>query len=81
MTEKQFMSLVKSMKKDMNEFIERECRRLFNSGAIDPQDYDAATTQYILPKIILTVALQNAAWQYAPLNPRNKAAVKNLKHF
>lgn len=79
MTKKQLISKVKSMKKDYNQYIEKECARLYDSGAINTEDY---LQDFVLAKIILHVALLNCADQYAPTHTNaHDEDIKNLKHF
>ena len=59
--------------------LKKESERLARTGAIDYEDHEYDT--YVIPKIILTVALENAAKQYYPFDKYNQKAVKNLRHF
>lgn len=78
MTKTQFKKRVASMKKDINRYLDKETIRLFDCGGIDKNIYE---DNYLLPKIILTVALQNLSPQYHPHSVSDKGAVKNLKQF
>ena len=66
------------MKKDIGNYIEKECLRLFECGAINTADYE---DNFVLPKIILSVALLNCADQYKPLHEKYLKEQKNLKNF
>lgn len=73
-----FIDKINSMMPDLIEGIRNDAVRLFESGAIDTEKY---TNDYLLPKIILTVAIENQIVQYYPLSSEGKKEVKNLKHF
>jgi hypothetical protein len=61
------------------EYIKKECERLLSCGAVDYDDYE---NNYVLPKLILTVALENCARQYLPpYNTQHKREVANLRKF
>jgi len=78
MTKKEFnISLEVLLARD-KDYLLKECNRLFECGGIDPEEFE---NDYILPKIILTVALKNLSWQYRPLSPLGKAQAKNLENF
>jgi len=51
------------MGKDINDYIAKETVRLFESGGIIPADYE---NNYLLPKIIISIALRNLSDQYRP---------------
>lgn len=74
----EFRTRVDSMLPELMEAIRRETARLFESGAVDKGGYE---DDFMLPKICLTVAIENQAHQYMPLSPEGKAEVKNLRHF
>jgi len=78
MTKKEFTTKTKELIKDCKKEISKESNRLFESGAIDPDDYK---NDFVLPKIILTVALENWANNYYMLSKAAKQEVKNLKYF
>lgn len=63
---------------ELSERTKSECIRLFQSGAVDTSEY---ACDFILPRIILTVALENIASGYAPLHPDHKREILNLRHF
>ena len=77
MTKAQFTKKVKSMKKDLISYIEKECMRLYDCGGVEPKNYE---NNYLLPKIVLSVALKNAAFQHEPLSDYRKVS-KNLEKF
>lgn len=78
MTKTQFKKRLSEMKKDMNQYIEKEAVRLFESGAIDTSEY---FDNYLLPKMILCQTLKNLSDQYMPLRKENINVVENLKYF
>jgi hypothetical protein len=55
-----------------------EMLRLYKCGGIDPEDYE---NDYLLPMIIMCVALQNISNSYSPTTRSEKRKVKNLLHF
>jgi hypothetical protein len=79
MTEKQLITKIRSMKKDINKYLEEEAVRIYRCGGIDPEAYNK--DEFALPKIILHVALKNLADQYRPLHEPHKATANNLEHF
>ena len=78
MTKNDFNNRIKEMLVDCQEYLLKDCNRLFESGGIDPEEFE---NDYILPKIILAVALKNLSYQYYPLHKEGKAQAKNLEHF
>ena len=78
MTKTQLKKRVSSMKKDINQYIDKEAIRLFDSGGIDRDNYE---NDYLLPKIILTVALHNLSSQYYPHSLLDRKTAENLKLF
>lgn len=78
MNQQIFSEKIKSMMPDLINGVIKDCNHLFFSGAIDTEKYD---DNYLLPKIILTVALENQKFQYAPLSDMGKKEVKNLMHI
>ena len=74
----QFQTKVDSMLPELMEAIRREATRLFESGAVDKESHE---DDFFLPKVVLTVAIENQVHQYMPLSPDGKAEVKNLRHF
>ena len=78
MTKKEFnISLEVLLARD-KDYLLKECNRLFECGGIDPEEFE---NDYILPKIILAVALKNLSYQYYPLHKEGKAQAKNLENF
>lgn len=77
-TKKQLLKLIKSMAKDHNKALLKECERLLNCGAIDTE---AAENNFLTPRIIFHVALLNEANQYAPRTKETIKEVNNLKNF
>ena len=78
MNKSEFKCKVDSMIPDLTEAIRKECDRLFDCGAIDTGQYE---DNYSLPKIIITVAIENQIHKYSPFTDAAKKEVKNLKHF
>ena len=81
MNEKDVTKLVNEMIDSENgcsDYLKKECKRLLNSGGIDPENYG---NDYTLPKILLYVALKNAAFQYKPFLDGSLKDAKNLEHF
>jgi hypothetical protein len=73
-----FKEKIDAMMPDLIEGIRKECISLYESGGIDVKQFG---NDYQLPKLILTVALENQSTQYTPLSPTYKKDLKNLKHF
>ncbi len=65
------------MRKDCNKYIDKECLKLFDSGGIDNSSF---SNNYLLPKIILHVALKNLAQQYKPLSGYSEDINNLLKY-
>lgn len=78
MKQTQFKKKLKELTKEIRKKVEKESLRLFNSGGVDVTKYE---DNYLLPKIILSVALKNEAWQCAPLDAYNRREAKNLENF
>ena len=54
-----------------------ECERLYRSGAVDVDSYDA--DDYILPKLLVTAAILRGKGDFAPLFDKDhKNDIKNL---
>lgn len=82
MTKKQLIKKVKKLQLDdkKEKWIEKECLRLFESGAINKKDYKDNKDNYLLPKMVYCVALKNLAHQWAPWhNNENKEVVSKLE--
>ncbi len=74
-----FKEKIDSMIPDLIEGIRKECNRLYDSGAIDTSSYE---NDYVLPKIILTVAIENNARQYTPPDDKKYGReMANIRHF
>lgn len=73
-----FKEKVDAMMPDLIEGIRKECNRLYDSGAVDTGSYE---NNYALPKIILSVAIENQIRQYLPLDSKWKKEARNLRHF
>ena len=69
---------IDSMMPDLIEGIRKECDRLIQTGAVDVEQYG---NDYALPKICLTVAIENQIRQYRPLDKNHLKEVANLRHF
>ncbi|KKN73853.1 hypothetical protein LCGC14_0396550 [marine sediment metagenome] len=78
MTKTQFMKKVRELARETKKDIIDECWRLLNSGAIDYQKYENG---YALPKTVMTVACEKAAWNWHPLSSDLKAEARNLRKF
>ena len=78
MNEYDFTIKIKEMITDCNEYLLKECKKLFESGGVDTSKF---SNDYILPKIVLTVALNNAAYQYEPHGKEYKKDMRNLSYF
>lgn len=73
-----FKEKVDSMMPDLTEGIRRECDRLYESGAVDTGAFE---DNYLLPKVILTVAIENQVRQYNGATSQLKKEIRNLRHF
>lgn len=78
MTKSQFMKKVRELARRTEKDIIDESWRLLNSGAIDLAKYE---NDYSLPKAVMTVACEKAAWNWHPLSPELKAEAVNLRRF
>ena len=78
MTRKQCLAKIRSMMPDVRKYIMKESERLLNSGGIDTDNY---CQDFVLAKIILTVALENLKGEYRWIHDNNKKEIKNLSHF
>jgi hypothetical protein len=79
MRQKQLVSKVRQLlRKDLSKIIGAKCLELFNSGAIDKESYG---NDYLLPKAVLYVALEEVRQSIRPVSDEGKDAVKNLQHF
>ena len=73
-----FKEKIDAMIPELVEGIRKDCNRLWETGAIATEQYE---NNYLLPKIILTVAIENQIRQYYPLSNEGKKEVRNLRHF
>lgn len=79
MTKKQFMKKYREMiRTTLAEKLIEDGEKAFRSGAFDPKDY---LDDYVLPKIVLTVALETASKGYMPLYKGHRDTLANLRHF
>jgi len=77
-TKTQFKKKIKQLIYESVEVLRDNAIELYECGGVDPEDFN---NDYELPKIILHVALQNAADNFRPLSTEGKATANNLKHF
>ncbi len=77
MTKKQCLDKIRSMLYADRKYVLKESERLLNSGGINYESFD---NNYIMPRIVLKVALKNFMDQVALANGTEKD-VKNLLHF
>lgn len=77
-TKKQAIAKVKAMMKDHNKATIKKCEQLLNSGGVDVSEF---TDNYLLPKILMHVALLSEAHQYKPLTKYDLKTAKNLMNF
>lgn len=77
---KDIIEKIKAMQADNSEWIIKECERLMNSGGIDIAEHEG---NFVIPKIIFSVALENLANQYKPYpdQKRLNKIIKNLRYF
>ena len=78
MTNEQFEAKYLQLVMTSRAYLLKEGKRLLASGGIAPDSYEDS---YLLPKIILTVALENSIEERQPLTQKGQHAVKNLRHF
>lgn len=76
-----FKEKIDAMMPDLIEGIRKECDRLFDSGGIDINKEREG--DYVLPKMILTIAIENQTSQYIMRSPSmaHKKELSNLRHF
>jgi hypothetical protein len=76
-----FKAKIDEMIPDLMEGIRKECNRLFDCGGIDTTKEREG--DYVLPKMILTIAIENQVNQYMMPNPSmaHKKELSNLRHF
>lgn len=73
------MKKVNEMADDIHSSIIKECDRLFQSGGIGTSEFN--DDEYVLPKILLVVALEDIASQYKPPAELYDSEIDNLRHF
>lgn len=78
MKEKDFIKKINSMLPGCKKVIQKESLRLFKSGGIDTNSFE---NNYVLPKIILLVTLENLSKEFYFLGENNKKDLKNLRNF
>jgi len=83
MTKTQFKKKIASMKRDINQYLDSETLRLFKSGAIDIEAFE---DDFLLPRIILSVALENLTKNHQEMvgrfaGPETKKELENLRRF
>jgi hypothetical protein len=78
MTHEQFTTKVGEMIGNLPKDIRLECDRLMRSGAIDLESYG---DNYMAPKIVLFVALENITRGFRPLSDEAMEEARNLRHF
>jgi hypothetical protein len=78
MQKEQFDAKIEELLARTVKSVRADCSRLFASGAIDTSAYE---DDYLLPKIVLSVALENAASEWFPLYEPYREQVRNLRHF
>lgn len=78
MTKKDFKSKTKKLIKNINEDLIKKSMELFESGGVDTKSYK---NTYLLPKIILNVALNKSINNWKVLSPEAIEEVENLEHF
>jgi len=78
MLKEEFEARIEVLIKDAPAYLRKECARLFDSGGVDTESFGS---EFLLPKIIYTVALENMVHLYMPLRSEGKEAVKNLRRF
>ncbi len=61
------------------EKLKNDCYRLYVSGGIDPDSY--SHKEYVLAKILITVAMEQNKNNFAPLHQPYRDEVKNLLNF
>ena len=77
-TKEQFLAKVQEMLPELNKMIMEKAAKAYQSGAIDPQDYE---DNYLLPKIFMAAMGKEMTWQYMPHDKKSKSSVENLSHF
>ena len=78
MTAKQFQHRTRELIARLSAKLEKETERLYRCGGVDTESHG---DDYGLPKIILTVAIENVAADFRPLYEEHRADVQNLRNF
>lgn len=78
MTKTQMLKKVNFMLKDHRKQTLKEVARLYDSGGIDTNKF---RNDFVLPRILLSVALENEAVQYRPISNVYQNECDNLKKF
>uniref|UniRef100_A0A6H2A1V6 Uncharacterized protein n=1 Tax=viral metagenome TaxID=1070528 RepID=A0A6H2A1V6_9ZZZZ len=78
MTKAQFLEKFEDILGNALKDIRATAERLFDSGAVDRESYE---DDYLLPKIILTASLVDAADSWRPFDKKARRTVANLRHF
>ncbi len=73
-----FGEKVDSMMPDIMNGIREKCNQLYDSGAVNTDDYE---DDFLLPKMCIIVALENQAAKYSPSFAEYKNVIRNLRHF
>ena len=81
MNKPDFKEKIDTMIPSLMEGIRKECDRLYDSGGIDTSK--KREEDYLLPKMILTIAIENKIQQYIMRSPSmaHKKELSNLRHF
>jgi len=78
MTESQFSANLQALLTKLTPRLLDEALRLYRSGAVDTEAYG---NDYVLPRLILTVAIDNVASYYSPKATAALAEMRNLRRF
>jgi len=76
---RQISKLMGSRQKGGLKWLLKEAERLINSGGIDLSEEQKES--FYVPKIILSVALENLSEQFAPISRSGCEIADNLKEF
>ncbi|MFX0183346.1 MAG: hypothetical protein ACFE95_09730 [Candidatus Hodarchaeota archaeon] len=78
MTEEQFKSKVKDLKKGVNKLIDNRIEKILQSGCVDLNDYE---DNYILPKMFIYAVAEEIKFQFKPLLEKHLKEGKNMINF
>ena len=78
MNKTQFNEKFSELTEGLKPYIQKKAKALIDSGAVDLKSYK---DDFRLPRIILRVALRDAAENFRPPHPMDKEEVENLSHF